>query len=213
MPSFNLIGGGGTGTIAGSPVLATNVSGGLTKIRNWHADPLGGRSTYTGATNVNAGTLRVANTTGSATGTGALNVATGATLTGGGIVAGTVNLASGGTLSPGDGGVGTITVGGLTLSAGSILSYEWDFAQNNDRIIVTGNNGLTINGGKLNLYNTGGTTIFSSNGVYNLIGFTGTIAGNPTNLTIDPASTTLGKSYTFGSSGGFCDPGDWARLA
>ena len=48
-----------------------------------------------------------------------------------------------------------------------------------------------------------GSTIFTTNGVYNLIGYSGTITGNPSNLSVDPASVTAGKSYSFGTNGGF----------
>jgi autotransporter-associated beta strand protein len=201
--TFDVIGGGGIGSITGAPTLVANVSGGLTKIGAGTLT-LSGASTYAGATNINAGILRASNAAGSATGTGAVNVNTGGTLSGTGTLSGVVTVASSATMSPGDpGSVGTITVGGLTLNAGSILRYEWDPAQNHDLIVVTANNGLTINGGQVNLLNAGGSTVFSSNGVYNLIGFTGNIAGNPSNLSVDPASIVAGKNYIFGASNGF----------
>jgi autotransporter-associated beta strand protein len=201
--NFEIVGGGGVGAVTGTPTLVANVSGGLTKIGAGTLT-LTGANTYGGATNINAGILRASNLTGSATGTGSVNVNAGGTLAGTGTLSGVVTLASGGTISPGDAGaVGTLSFGGLTLNAGSVLTYEWDAAQNHDQILVTGNNGLTINGGQLNLFNAGGSTIFSSNGVYNLIGFTGNIAGNPSNLSVAPASMVAGKNYIFGASNGF----------
>lgn len=58
-------------------------------------------NTYTGGTTINDGTLLVNNTSGSATGTGAVAVNDGATLGGTGSISGTVTIASGATLSPG----------------------------------------------------------------------------------------------------------------
>jgi autotransporter-associated beta strand protein len=165
---------------------------------------LNAQSTYGGTTNVNAGTLRISNATGSATGTGTVSVNDGGTLTGGGIIAGSIVGATGGTISPGENGVGTLTTGALTLNAGSTLNYEWDAALANDRITVTGADGLTINGGRFKLLNTGAATTFGTNGVYNLISFLGNIGGAGLSaLGVDPTSVLVGKSYSFGQSGGF----------
>jgi autotransporter-associated beta strand protein len=85
---------------------------------------LDGPGSYAGTTNVNNGTLLVNNTTGSATGSGDLNIASGATLGGSGIIAGaTTTLA--GTLAPGN-SPGTITIdgGSLELVAGGDYAFE-----------------------------------------------------------------------------------------
>lgn len=199
----SLYGGGATvPATPGNVTLAANASGGLIK-NGAGILTLSGDNTYTGATNVNAGTLRIANTAGSATGTGPINLNAAGRLTGVGTMLGTLSVASGGKLEPGDGGIGTLTVGGLTLNAGSVLTYEWDNALTNDRIVVTGSNGLTINGGVVSLLNAGGSAVFGSNGVYNLIGYTGAITGLPSNLTVAAASQLAGKSYTFGTAAGF----------
>ncbi len=66
-----------------------------------------------------AGTLKVINTDGSATGFGAVNVANGGSLAGNGIISGPVTVNSGGSLSPGN-PLGTLTLSNnLTLAAGS----------------------------------------------------------------------------------------------
>lgn len=195
-------GGAAIPATVGNVTFAANTSGGLNKIGAGTLT-LSGANTYSGTTNINVGTLRVTSATGSATGTGPVNVNSTGILTGASTLGGTVTALSGGKIEPGDAGLGTLTVGGLTLNTGSILTYEWDALLTNDRIVVTGNNGLTINGGTLNLYNVGGTTIFSTNGVYNLIGYTGSINGSPTNLSVDGASQVAGKSYTFGTASGF----------
>lgn len=82
---------------------------------------LSGASTYTGDTNVNAGTLAVANTNGSATGTGnVVHVQKGATLSGSGTVASLVKVEGGGTLDPGL----SLAAARLTLSSGLQLARD-----------------------------------------------------------------------------------------
>jgi autotransporter-associated beta strand protein len=108
---------------------------------------LAGPSTYTGYTNVNAGTLMTNNSTGSATGTGTVTVAADATLAGTGTVTGTVSIALGGFISPGATGTESLATGPVTLAG--IYLCEIDDDQS-DRIDVTG----AINA-------TGGTIAFS----------------------------------------------------
>ena len=105
-----------TGTAAGTP------DGGLTKLG---AGTLifTGASTYTGGTTVSAGTLLANNASGSATGSGAVQVQSGGTLGGSGTVAGMLTVASGGTLAPGPGAPGRLTLGSsLALNGGSTLA-------------------------------------------------------------------------------------------
>ncbi|MCX8090775.1 MAG: autotransporter-associated beta strand repeat-containing protein [Verrucomicrobiae bacterium] len=81
-------------------------------------------NTYDGTTTVSAGTLLVNNTSGSGTGTGAVNVSGGATLGGSGSVAGTVTtLAGNAAIAPGT-SVGKLTVGNANLAAGATLKFE-----------------------------------------------------------------------------------------
>ncbi len=69
-------------------------------------------NTYSGNTFVQQGTLVASNASGSATGTGSVNVFTGATLRGTGAIAGPTNIATGGTLAPG----GLVNTGVLTIN-------------------------------------------------------------------------------------------------
>jgi autotransporter-associated beta strand protein len=110
-------------------------------------------NTYSGGTTVADGTLLVNNTTGSATGTGAVYVYTNGVLGGTGTIAGAVIVTNGGVLSAGA-SVGVLTLqNGLDLSQGG--TNLWELAAN-----TTGGDGvnfdqLSLTGGNLAL---GGTS-------------------------------------------------------
>ena len=181
----------GTGTLA------------LTKAGVGTLTLTGNANTYSGATTISAGTLSVTNTSGSATGTSAVAVNNNGTLGGTGIVSGIVSVASGGSIAPGTAGVGNLTLGGLTLSAGSQLNYDITNTSTLDQITVVNNNGLTLNGGQVNI--NGGASPFTANGVYNLIAYTGTIGGTGTGaLSVNGNNKNLAtNTYGFGTAGGF----------
>jgi fibronectin-binding autotransporter adhesin len=155
---------------------------------------------YSGTTTVNTGTLLVSNLGGSATGSGAVTVNTGATIGGTGSIAGAVSVASGAKVTPGA-SVGTLTVGQLALDSGATLDLEFNTTPANDRIAVTSAGGLTISGGSINLYQEGTTNAFATTGTYNLIAYSGSINGNLSSLSV--ANPQPGFGYTFGTSGGF----------
>ncbi len=100
--------GGGVVRIGGS-VAVSQVGTGTTSLL--------GFNDYSGATTVNAGTLRVMGSI-----TSAASVNNGGTLSGSGTVA-AVSVADGGSLAPGN-TVGTLTTGRLTLANGSRLNFE-----------------------------------------------------------------------------------------
>ena len=79
----------GTGSISGGTGLLKQGAGSLT---------VSTANTYTGSTLVQGGSLLVANTVGSATGTGSVIVQSGATLGGGGLISGPIQLS--GTIAP-----------------------------------------------------------------------------------------------------------------
>ncbi|MBL0926024.1 MAG: autotransporter-associated beta strand repeat-containing protein [Phycisphaerales bacterium] len=126
---------------------------------------------YTGNTAVNAGTLRITNTSGSATGTGDVLVASGAILAGTGIMTGTANIAAGGILSPGVAGPGTLTIGALASVAGSIFSFDLNVANTvggtNDLVVITG--ALPSIQGQLDIVQGGSFGV----GTYTLFSYTG----------------------------------------
>jgi autotransporter-associated beta strand protein len=132
-----------TGTIADG-----GNAGALTKVGRGRLT-LGNASTYTGTTVVNNGQLLVTNTSGSATGTGMVQVNSG-TLGGTGIIAGNVALGPatgrGAFLAPGRSrtNIGTLTIqSALSFDVASIFScgFNTDTATA-DRVVA---NGVTIN--------------------------------------------------------------------
>ncbi|HYO11317.1 MAG TPA: autotransporter-associated beta strand repeat-containing protein [Tepidisphaeraceae bacterium] len=180
----------GTASLTGSGALAKNGLGTLTM-------PSGGA--YTGNLTINGGTVLANNTLNASS----VTVNSGGTIAGTGTIANGATLASGGRVSPGNGGVGTLTVGSLSLGAGSQLDYDIAGTSSLDQTVVTASGGLTINGGSLNI--NGGATPFTANGIYNLIGYTGTIGGTGVSaLNVGSTSANLGtNTYTFGTAGGF----------
>ncbi len=129
---------------------------------------LSGDNTYSGNTTVTAGILLINNTTGSGTGTGAVTVASGASLGGSGTISGATTIQSGGFLAPGN-SPGILTFSGdLTLASGSFTNME-----------ITGStrgtdyDGIDVGGA---LTYGGGLTLTSNTligvGTYNLFDFT-----------------------------------------
>ncbi|WP_181176142.1 autotransporter domain-containing protein [Mesorhizobium sp. B2-3-4] len=113
---------------------------------------LSGANTYLGITTVNAGTLQVDGSLGSAD----LTVASGATLGGngtiGGLAGGTVTIQAGGHHAPGA-SIGTQTINGNYRLAGT-LDIEVDTASA-DKVVVTGT--VDVSGGTLALHELTGT--------------------------------------------------------
>ncbi len=177
---------------------------------------LTGNNTYTGPTRVEGGTLILgvggsiaqsstinlfSGTTLDVTALGAgYQLVTGQTLTGSNdfAVAGTMTVNSGATIEPGgSSAIGTLTVGGLTLSAGSIANFQFNGDPNNDLVNVTGANGLVINGGGVNLYEENSTTAFAAAGTYNLFQYSGAA---PTVSNLSVLNPLAGFRYGFSTA-------------
>ncbi|MEI7912833.1 MAG: autotransporter-associated beta strand repeat-containing protein [Verrucomicrobiota bacterium] len=152
-------------TISGA---SATTSGSLTKTGSGTLE-LTAVNGYTGGTLVSAGTLKVNNNPalGSGTGSGAVSIATTATLMGTGKVGGNLTVDSGGTLSPGN-SPGILSVAGdVTLSSGSI--FKWELSDNTitqtgtspstyDQVAMTG--ALSVSGATINLvFNSTGSTV------------------------------------------------------
>jgi fibronectin-binding autotransporter adhesin len=193
---------------------------------------LSGSNSYTGTTSVISGNLQVTGSLASGSAVTVGNTTTGSlapTLSGTGtvngsvLIQGTADVGSGsvGHLAPGTGGAtGTLTVGSLTLNAGSQLDWNLTNPSTLTHVTVTTAGGLTINGGQLNI--NGGTGTFAAAGVYNLIGYSGSLTGAATNLSLNATNQASGYTYTFGTAGGFITltvaapstpPGTWVSSA
>ena len=137
---------------------------------------LSGANSNTGAVTVDSGTLKVANTVGSATGTGAVTVNSAATLSGNGTISGAAYIS--GTVSPDNSLMNTTTLytGDETWNGGG--SYKWEINGANgtagvslgwDLISISG--GLTINASSANPFSIDITSLTTNNAVGSVYDF------------------------------------------
>ncbi|MBR2173181.1 autotransporter-associated beta strand repeat-containing protein [Sphingopyxis sp.] len=172
---------GDTVTFAGS----ISGSGGVGQVGSGTTVLTGGNS-YTGATDVLAGTLLVNGNQSAAT--GLTSVASGATLGGTGTIGGDVNIADGATLAPGAGAPGALTINGnLALASGATLGFEFGQANNpggtlNDVVNVGGN--LVLDGTLDVAVPAGGAFDI---GLYRVINYAGSLTDNGLTLGTMPA--------------------------
>ena len=150
---------------------------------------LSGNNSYAGATNVNAGTLRINGDQSAAA--GLMTVASGATLAGSGTIGGSVNVLNGGILAPGN-SPGTLNIkGDLSLAGGSVLNFEFGEAgvaggALNDLVNVGGN--LTLDG-TINV--TGSSGGYFGGGIYRVFNYAGTLTDNGLALGSMPAGSNV----------------------
>jgi hypothetical protein len=114
---------------------------------------LSGSSTYAGPTTVNSGSLLASNSVGSATGSSAVEVLSGASFGGTGSISGPLTVDTGATLSPGlDGVVGILGLGNTVLSAHSIFAIDLNPSNGTaDQVNVTGSVALGLSDLAINL--------------------------------------------------------------
>ena len=141
-------------------------------------------NTYTGGTNVNAGTVLIANTTGSATGSGLVTLQTTGKLAGTGTVGGNVSVQSGGIFAPGTGVGTTLNIGGnVTIVSGGLLNY------------TLAGNGVSETAGIT------GTMNLSGNETLNLTEATGFAVGNTYTLATALGGITNTATFAYNRSG------------
>jgi fibronectin-binding autotransporter adhesin len=201
--------------IAGSGTLSMIGPGSIT---------LNASNTYTGPTNITAGTLALGSggfilqssainlrsgVTFDVSQVGSYELGSGQTLSGTGnyTVNGSMTADSGSKILPGGvASAGTLNSGGLTLSPGSTLSYDLSTGATLDLINVsTAYGGLTINGGGLSLYQSNGTSAFTTPGTYLLMNYGNGnfVYGSPSNLSV--LNPTASNTYSFTATGGSLD--------
>lgn len=168
-------------------IIANNGTGVATVTKNGTGTwVLTGANLYTGNTTINSGLLKVANTTGSATGTGAVTVGDGigtARLGGTGIISGAVTVNNHSAIDTGDGTIGALTLGGgLTLNTGSSLVIDLGAAGADhtspgiaDLLTLTGAAKVLNLSSGMNLVLNSGSENLVDTGSYKLLAYAGTV--------------------------------------
>ena len=170
---------------------------------------LTGANTYTGGTTINEGTLRISNTTGSATGAGPVHVNRGA-LIGTGNIAGTVTVggtAGNASLAPGAGlafgQVGTITLQS-PLTFGARARYKADLSSTTAKADEVVAPGVRISRRARIVIDDLGNSALTPGTVFTLISDTGAtpIAGTFSNLADNSTLTVGANTYLVSYEGG-----------
>jgi fibronectin-binding autotransporter adhesin len=170
---------------------------------------LTGANTYRGRTTVGGGTLVVENKTGSATGTGTLNVNAG-TLGGGGTIGGAATIGTGrgagASLAPAFGSKKQVTLtlkSSLTLQADATYTYTFKARGSEARTDLLIANGVTINGAKIKLKGKTHATL-TPGSVLTVISNTSAnpISGTFSNLVDGAIVTVNGNTFQANYEGG-----------
>jgi hypothetical protein len=168
-----------SGVISGTGSLAKIGTGTLT---------LSGENFYTGTTTVSSGTLLITNSTGSATGSGAVVVNNSGTVGGTGTIGGAVTVNAGGTINPGA-NVGTLTLSSsltFTGASGNLATYLVDLnSSTSDKLTISGNLDLSDTFDQISFQGTTGAAS------YTLATYGGTLTGTFDIVTNLPSGYTL----------------------
>lgn len=185
LPTITLEGAGGSGYTLGTIELAANSSGGLRKLGAGELT-LGGVNTYTGDTDVEAGSLSL---TGSLAGD--VNVLASAALEGTGAVGGTVVAAAGSSVGPGT-SIGSLTVAGDATLAG-VLDVEFDSSTDGiDVLAVSG--ALDMTGGTIDFSDVAETPVALTQDAYVFATY-GSLAGSLPTVTNTPLGYHVDFAY------------------
>jgi len=162
-------------------------------------------NTYSGGTQINAGTLLVNNASGNALGTGNVTVGSGGTLGGTGFVAlsGANTVTISGAIAPGDGGIESLNIANdVTWNGGVAWKFELGSGTASDQLLITGVGSDLLKGTgstwRFDFQNTGvgGTT-------YTLIDWDGTTSFSATDFSY--TGLAIGVTGTFVLNGSQLD--------
>jgi fibronectin-binding autotransporter adhesin len=126
-------------------------------------------------------------------------------------VVGTMTAGSASTILPGGAtSSGTLNVTALNLSIGSILKF--DLGSGQDLVNVLSSGGLAINGGSIGLYQSNGSSTFSTPGTYPLMDYIGAAPAVGNLSVLNPSGSDV---YSFGANNGVLSvtiaaPGTWS---
>lgn len=157
---------------------------------------LSGNNTYSGSTNVTAGTLLVNVTQ---TGTGAVTVSSGATLGASGKMSGAVTIT--GTLAPGISGIGVLESGQVgatprTTTINGTLQIETDGAAGTPTDVLKSSGALTLGATSTLDFNSIGTPLTAAS--YVIAGYGGTLTGTFGTVTDLPPGYSLVYNFDDG---------------
>lgn len=160
---------------------------------------LGAAGTYSGGTEIRAGTLLVTNSTGSATGTGPLTLRSGSTLLGTGSIGSATTIQAGAVLQAGTVSTrGTLTFTGDTLlQTGSRTDFRLGANGSNDLVVF---NTLTLESGAILRILLGYTP--AAGDTFNLIDWTTLGSGSDTDWTnnLDLSGAILASQFAWDTS-------------
>lgn len=129
----------------------------------------------------------------------------GGTLNASGTFTGPFAVNSTGHLTAAQGATATLTVPALTLGAGGNVDFEFGAGATlngaHDIINIANAGGLSLTNTGLYLYQTGGTTPFTTNGTYTLFDYTGTFTG-VLGSAFTIANSQVGKLYNIANNVG-----------